>query len=113
MAANQDVSHCNFLHGEAMRLASDAEWASRNEPQATNTIRCLYRKSQSLEEQAAKMAGDAEPSRSVLFRSAASLAMSAGDEHAAIECLLHGLAGNPPAEIRAEMIQLYREIFQS
>ena len=44
-----------------------------------------------------------EPSRSVLYASAASIATFAGDRVAAVAFAREGLAGNPPDDVRAEL----------
>jgi len=49
---------------------------------------------------------DAEPSRSVLYRSAASLAYQCCEFEQAKELIEVGLNGNPPAEIRTELEEL-------
>ena len=56
-----------------------------------------------LEAKAAKGAGDVEPSRSVLYRSASCLALQAEQASYALKLALEGLKGNPPAEIEAEL----------
>lgn len=51
-----------------------------------------------------------EPSRSVLFRSAAALAMKCGRLREAEQLVCEGLAGNPPDEIAEELRDLFDEI---
>ena len=46
---------------------------------------------------------DIEPTRSILLRSAASLALACAREEEAERLACLGLAGNPPAEIRVEL----------
>jgi hypothetical protein len=50
---------------------------------------------------------DAEPTRSVLHRSAASLAIDCGELQAAERLITTALSGNPPAEIAAELRDLF------
>lgn len=50
--------------------------------------------------------GEAEPTRSILYRSAASLAISAGEPIAAVSLIRQGLAGNPAPKIKAELLAL-------
>jgi len=49
---------------------------------------------------------DAEPSRSVLFRSAATLALDCGDYQEAKRLARIALSGNPPTEIANELQSL-------
>lgn len=79
------------LHGEAMGLVDDA------------TAR--LREASQLEEAAALEAGDAEPSRSVLMRSAAWIAFQAGDLRRAERLAAGGLAARDvvPDRLRHEL----------
>jgi len=52
----------------------------------------------------------AEPTRSVLHRSAAYLAMDCGDIHAAEKLITSALSGNPPQEIVDELKDLFVQI---
>ena len=51
-----------------------------------------------------------EPSRSVLFRSAASLALQCGRLHEAEALIDEAFDGNPPREIAKELVELIKEI---
>ena len=51
-----------------------------------------------------------EPTESVLFRSAASLAYTIGDYREAERLVCLGLAGNPPSEIAEELRSLYDSV---
>ena len=51
---------------------------------------------------------DKEPTRSVLFRSAANLAYGCGMFQEAEEMALHGLDGNPPDEIKDELNEVLK-----
>ena len=51
-----------------------------------------------------------EPTRSILFRSAASLAISCEEYVAAEQMICDGLAGSPPPDIRRELRSLYEQI---
>jgi hypothetical protein len=53
---------------------------------------------------------DNEPTRSVLFRSAASLAIQCNKLSEAEKLIDTGLAGNPPVEIAAELVILKEQI---
>lgn len=50
-----------------------------------------------------------EPTRSVLYRSAGSIALQVGEKSNAKELLLEGLSHNPPPEIAAEINELLKE----
>ena len=53
---------------------------------------------------------DLEPTRSVLHRSAASIALRIGDVQKAKQYVEAGLAGNAPADVREEMVVLREQI---
>ncbi len=55
---------------------------------------------------------EAEPFRSILFRSAASLAMNCQKYTDAKIMVQLGLAGNPPADIAAELLDVYDRVHQ-
>lgn len=55
---------------------------------------------------------EAEPTRSVLFRSAAQLAFNCGKMREAEQLISAALAGNPPEEILNELRVLYQEILK-
>lgn len=99
------------LHKEAMDLAELA-FIERLKGQKSNA-RELFKKAFELEKQAALFIVnnyEAEPSRSVLFRSAASLAMNFGEYREAEKMIALGLAGNPPCEIAEELRNLYEQV---
>jgi len=96
------------LHRDAMILAEqalaevDARIAER-----------LFRAAFDNERQAAEvLAGaiEAEPTRSVLYRSAASLAADCGEYSEAERLAREGLAGKPPAEIEDELRELLSQV---
>lgn len=69
----------------------------------------LYRKALSYEIKAAGLLEanlENEPSRSVLYRSAASIALNCEEYETAKKMIEHGLFGFPPPEIRDELISL-------
>jgi hypothetical protein len=73
----------------------------------------LFAKALELEREAAlilPVREESEPSRSILFRSAASLAYNAEDYEAAERLIAHGLSGYPPPEIKEELKNLYEDI---
>lgn len=53
---------------------------------------------------------DAEPTRSVLHRSAATLAVNCGELQAAERLIATALSGNPPTEIAEELKDLFIQI---
>lgn len=53
---------------------------------------------------------ETEPSRSILYRSAASLAFNGGDYETADRLIANGLTGFPPPEIRDELKDLYEDV---
>ncbi len=59
-----------------------------------------------------KMILEAEPTRSVLFRSAAQLAFNYGEIREAEQLLSAALAGNPPGDILLELRTLYRKVLE-
>jgi hypothetical protein len=84
-----------------MRLAHDAEDAPNAERK-----RALALKAFQAEREAAELlfgALDEEPSRSVLYRSAAVLALECREGREAERLAASGLAGNPPDDIAAEL----------
>jgi hypothetical protein len=73
----------------------------------------LFLEALSLEREAALLlpvSEAAEPSRSILFRSAASLAYNAEEYETAEQLIAHGLSGFPPPEIKEELKDLYENI---
>ena len=53
---------------------------------------------------------ESEPSRSILFRSASSLAHNGGDYETADWLIANGLSGFPPSEIKEELKNLYEDV---
>jgi len=54
---------------------------------------------------------DVEPTRSILYRSAASLALECNEIREAERLAAEGLSGNPPEEIAAELRAIFEEVF--
>ncbi len=101
----------NKLHKEAMELAEIA-LLSKARGDFDEAIE-HYSLAFSKEWEAAKeLLGqfDNEPSRSVLLRSAASLAMNCSKYREAEQMIGHALSGNPPTEIAEELRDLYEQI---
>jgi hypothetical protein len=100
------------LHRNAMRLADEADLARRNDniPVARERLRQAFEH----ERQAADLvAGDftKEPTRSVLHRSAASLALQCGALREAERLIAEALSGDPPDEIAEELRDLLEQVY--
>jgi hypothetical protein len=105
------MSTINELHSKAMDLAETAFFHSRKGESILASQ--YFAKALELERRAAYMLSIDEinePSRSILFRSAASLAFNAGDPISAERLAAQGLAGFPPPEIQEELRDLLEEI---
>lgn len=105
------MSQIQTLHQQAMDLAEAAAVARlRGEfGQATQLTRQAFEQ----ETQAANLIAnvlDAEPTRSVLHRSAASLAIECGEIRTAERLIATALSGNPPPEIAEELKDLFIQI---
>ena len=98
------------LHREAMDCAENAFVARLHQDDDAATA--LTRRAFELESAAAELLQtecSAEPSRSILYRSAASLALECGENDAASRLIMTGLLGNPPGEIADELKDLYEQ----
>jgi hypothetical protein len=94
------MRHADLAH-EARRLGDLAQ------------ARAHFERAYSLERDAAEeLAGrtDAEPSRSILYRSAATLALQCGHEADAERLVCSGLAGTPPSDVAEELRDLFEQI---
>ncbi|MEH2434191.1 MAG: hypothetical protein V7K25_08045 [Nostoc sp.] len=105
------MSQIQELHKQAMDLAEAAFTAKfRGDlKQASQVSRQAFEK----ESQAAALIAnqlDAEPTRSVLHRSAATLAIDCGEFRAAERLIAIALLGNPPQEIAQELKDLFIKI---
>ena len=99
------------LHPKAMDLAEEAFGLQRRG--LDKRAQSLFIKALALEREAAlslPLTEDSEPSRSILFRSAASLAYNAEDYETAERLVAQGLSGYPPLEIKEELKNLYEDI---
>ena len=101
------MSRATQLHHEAMEFCDQAFAAKRaaNEEQA----QVLFRQALECEREAAEFFRDkldVEPTRSVLYRSAATLALDCGDYHAVDSLVAIALKGKPHAEIVLELKEL-------
>lgn len=98
------------LHRQAMSLADEADEANRSGdgPKALT----LFRRALDLERRAAEqIIPREEPTRSVLLRSAASLAISCHEYREAERLIATALAGEPPREICEELRDLLEELY--
>jgi len=105
------MTQVNVLHREAMDLAELAQVAKlRGEIEQSNHLR---RQAFTKESSAAALIAnhwESEPTRSVLHRSAASLAIECGEFEIANRLIATALSGNPPVEIAEELQDLFIQI---
>ncbi len=103
-------NHIQAKHQQAMLLAQDALVAIEH-GQHQSAVK-LYEGAFELEKDAALELHKigTEPLRSVLFRSAASLAMQAEQLREAERMIAFGLTGNPPEEIVSELRAINRHL---
>lgn len=99
------------LHRQAMEQADRAVVAKMH-GDTSATVQHITRAFELEAEAASALQSNlsAEPSRSVLFRSAATLARDCGKMDDARRLIYLGLAGNPPKQIEAELLDLLYEI---
>jgi len=96
------------LHTKAMDLAEEA-FLDQKRGAHFKAI-SLFKTALNLEQKAASLlplAKNSEPTRSLLYRSAASIAYYAGEYEIADRLIANGLAGYPPNEIKNELKNLY------
>ena len=100
------MSEISDLHNRAMELATHAESLRMAGDEAAAVP--LFRSAMESERDAAlKVPANLEPTRSVLLRSAASLALDCGANREAERLIAVALAGDPPDEIADELRDLY------
>ncbi|MDX2098875.1 MAG: hypothetical protein SFW36_13955 [Leptolyngbyaceae cyanobacterium bins.59] len=105
------MSEIQALHQKAMDLA-EAATVARLRGMSEQSAQ-LTRQAFEQEIQAAALIAstlDAEPTRSVLHRSAASLAIECGELQTAEKLIAIALSGNPPLEIAEELKDLFIQI---
>lgn len=105
------MNQAQILHREAMSLVDDALQAKRdgNDSKWNNILSDAFHK----EQEAAMLfmnEVELEPTRSVLFRSAASLAIDCMKYRDAEKLIAIGLSGEPPDEIAEEMRDLLEDV---
>ncbi|MEN8217479.1 MAG: hypothetical protein ABFS56_14145 [Pseudomonadota bacterium] len=98
----------NELHSKAMEIAQSA-FIARIKGELEKVKQLSYQAFQYEREAAMLLLNDydIEPTRSVLFRSAASLALNFEDCREAERMIAFGLSGNPPPEILEELRELF------
>ena len=95
-------------HNKAMEWADEGQ-LSRNRGDHKGA-REAFHKAMTLEREAAYAVGDTEPDRSVLFRSAGSLALECDEVRTAERLFAMGLAGDAPEEIAEEIRDLLEQV---
>jgi len=100
------------LHHEAMRLADEAA-AARRQGNAALARQRLLQAFEHERQAAGLVAADTalEPTRSVLHRSAATLALECGALRDAEQLIAVALSGDPPAEIAEELRDLLAQVY--
>ena len=105
------MNNVRALHEQAMDLAEQAS-IKRLRGEA-NGVEIILKQALALEAQAASMMAEdmeAEPTRSVLHRSAATLAVQCGELQQAEKLIAIALAGHPPLDIAVELKDLFIQI---
>ena len=114
---NQNMSVAvDELHQKAMGLADEAFYAKKK--QELGSAQSKYLAAFEYEKAAATLLindYDQEPTRSILFRSAANLLLNlpypeSGHFRQAEKMVAYGLSGNPPEEIAEELRESWREL---
>jgi hypothetical protein len=105
----QDMRRLEVLHRLAMEAADLAERVRQNA--SAEDARQLFDTAFRLEMKAARLAGDKmEPTRSVLFRSAASLALDCGYYDDADQLVREARLGSPPPEVADDLAEIEAEV---
>ena len=90
------------LHNQAMAITTPTIFTDLTD----DDKRSLFRQGLELERRAADRiarAQESEPTRSILYRSAAWMAVHAGEPDEALRLAREGLAGFPPQRVQAEL----------
>ena len=107
-----NLDQINELHERAMNSA-EAAVITRSQGDAPDS-RMRFRQALELATEAAALIAPhvgEEPMRSVVHRSAASLALNCEEYRVAEKLLAVGLSGDPPAEIADEMRDLLEQVY--
>ena len=105
------MNNVRTLHEQAMDLAEQA--AIKKLRGDSSGMEEILQRALALEAKAAGMVADdmeAEPTRSVLHRSAATLAVQCGELQQAEKLIAVALAGQPPLDIAEELKDLFIQI---
>jgi len=105
------MSAVRELHNKAMQLAQRALIARHQGKEAE--AEDLARQACDFESRAAQLiplSEESEPTRSILYRSAASLAYQGKEYVHAIKLIMQGLSGFPPNEIYSELKELFEKV---
>lgn len=99
------------LHREAMEVAEEAS-LERIKGDPSRAVQLMKQALAKEKVAAGTLANDTsmEPTRSVLYRSAASLALECGDARDAEKLISMALSGNPPDEIAVELRDLLEQV---
>jgi hypothetical protein len=106
------IEKVNELHNQAMEIADLAILARRQNLSAK--AQTLFAQAFEYELAAAHLvaATEIEPTRSVLHRSAATLALDCGEVRIAEKLIATALAGDPPPEIARELRDLLPQVWE-
>ena len=107
------MTHIIEKHHQAMEYTDEAFQARRNGD--NEQAQAFFRQAFLCEREADELVSshtDAEPTRSVLHRSAATLALDCGEFREAERLIAIALAGNPPDEIAEELRELLEQVYQ-
>lgn len=108
------MSEIEHLHEHAMDLAQDAFVAMRKgDADAGKHLLAGALALETLAASAFPAIPESEPTRSILYRSAATLAYKAQDYDQARQLIAFGLSGYPPIEIKEELEELNASICAS
>lgn len=106
----RDQASSASLHQSAMERTQEAVLAQNPE-----VARELFRRALDLERRAAEVweeTRDEEPTRSILYRSAAALAWSCRDYAEAERLARKGLEGKPPSNTARELDELLQKVYR-
>lgn len=108
-----DSERINNLHNQAMEETDRAFLARRQGFEDNAQIH--FRRAFELEKEAARLleTSNLEPSRSIIHRSAATLALDCGEIREAEKLAALGLAGDPPEVIAKELRVVLRQVFDA
>ena len=112
MTLQNNIVDAEEYHQRAMNVA---ERAFTKKLRRGGEVEPLFQEAFELERHAAQLISaelEFEPSRSVLHRSAAALALQCGEIRAAEQLICTALAGNPPEEIADELRDLLAEVLE-